>query len=178
MKQAKGFTLIEMIVVIVVLGILAITAIPKFMDVQSEARVAVLQGVGGAVKSANGIVYGQASIQGVEKKFDAQIRVSESEDIQTTYGHILAHSEEITKAVDTDINAFNLADFRPEGMEEADAVPATIFTFETPVISMPGNGYLGADFNNSCYIVAYNDPNERDDKARRTLLIHNEFSEC
>ncbi|CDT13631.1 type II secretion system protein [Vibrio coralliirubri] len=183
MKQAKGFTLIEMIVVIVVLGILAVTAIPKFMDVQSEARTAVLQGVGGAVKSANGIVYGQASIQGVEKKLDGQIKVSDSEDIQTTYGHILADADEIKKAVDTDINFYDVTDFYPNGHNEPKALNATLFTFETLNISKPSPmGYPMDSFSNDCYIVAYNDPTTTggliDSKPRRALLIHNEFKEC
>lgn len=53
----KGFTLIELIVVIVILGILAATAIPKFVDLSSEARLASVQGVAGAISSGASVNY-------------------------------------------------------------------------------------------------------------------------
>lgn len=56
MKNAKGFTLIELVIVIVILGILAATVAPKFANLQKDAKVAVVKGLEGSVKAAANIV--------------------------------------------------------------------------------------------------------------------------
>lgn len=61
MKQ-KGFTLIELVVVIVILGILAATALPKFVDFKADAAQASVQGLAGAVSSAAAINYAKYQI--------------------------------------------------------------------------------------------------------------------
>lgn len=48
----KGFTLIELVIVIVILGILAAVAVPKFNSMSGEAGDAAAQGVAGALSSA------------------------------------------------------------------------------------------------------------------------------
>ena len=50
MQKQKGFTLIELVVVIVILGVLAATAAPKFIDLTDDAEEAVFLGISAAFK--------------------------------------------------------------------------------------------------------------------------------
>ena len=52
----KGFTLIELVVVIVILGILAVTAVPKFINLQEDANQAVMLSMKGAIASADKLI--------------------------------------------------------------------------------------------------------------------------
>ncbi|MFC4701267.1 prepilin-type N-terminal cleavage/methylation domain-containing protein [Glaciecola siphonariae] len=63
--QQKGFTLIELIIVIVILGILAVTAAPRFIDIQTDARKQTIVGVEAALKGAAKLVFAKAVVNGV-----------------------------------------------------------------------------------------------------------------
>ena len=55
--KQKGFTIIELVVVIVILGILAAVAFPKFQDLSGDAKQAVVNGAKAALVSAAVISY-------------------------------------------------------------------------------------------------------------------------
>jgi len=59
-SQERGFTLIELVVVITILGILAAFAVPRFIALDTQARVATINGLAGSVKSAASLARGLA----------------------------------------------------------------------------------------------------------------------
>jgi prepilin-type N-terminal cleavage/methylation domain-containing protein len=63
-KTQQGFTLVELIIVIVILGILAVTAAPRFLNFQGDAKVSVLRGIEGSLRAAVSLVEGKAIIAG------------------------------------------------------------------------------------------------------------------
>jgi MSHA pilin protein MshA len=109
-QQQRGFTLIELIIVIVILGILAVTAAPKFIDIQTDATISTLQGVKAAVQGGSQLVFAKSAIANEQK--DAyegddtpQVTVNDV-GVDTNYGYPHADSVTLgTLAAWVDINA-------------------------------------------------------------------------
>ena len=72
-KREKGFTLIELIMVIVLLGLLAIVAIPQYTNLQTQAKVSAEAGVVGGVRSGIYTKYAANLAQNVTPAYPATL---------------------------------------------------------------------------------------------------------
>lgn len=111
MNKQNGFTLIELVVVIIILGILAVTAAPKFINLQSDARASTLSGMQGALQGANTLLYSKAAIQGVENEENAaqdsnvDTDRDNTDDTAAVYGYVAGVPAEVIKILDIDTAA-------------------------------------------------------------------------
>lgn len=105
MKRSAGFTLIELVIVIIILGILAVTAAPKFIDLQSDARESTLKGVEAAAESVASMAYSKSVIQGNETASSAQTTINGTSR-EMVYGY--PRADEVVALLD--INASSALD--------------------------------------------------------------------
>lgn len=144
-NKQKGFTLIELVMVIVILGILAAFALPRFADLGGDARAASIQGVYGAVRSANAIVRSACLADGdCDQSAETGESVTlEGEEILLAYGYPTQAS--ILVAAQIDAGDFETG---TAGTIAADNAPGTCeVTFaeagasdESPTIAVDDSG--------------------------------------
>lgn len=85
MKQ-KGFTLIELVIVIVILGILSVTAASKFLNLQRDARISALQGLKGEMTGAANQLHPKTILAGMDTQVSGAITI-EGDEILIVYGY-------------------------------------------------------------------------------------------
>jgi len=64
MRRSRGFTLIDLVIVIVILGVVAAVAVPKFVNLASDARVATMNSLQGSIKTSMELVKVTAALRG------------------------------------------------------------------------------------------------------------------
>ncbi|MBE0364908.1 MSHA pilin protein MshA [Pseudoalteromonas ulvae UL12] len=153
-KKQQGFTLIELIIVIVILGILAVTASPKFLDLQGDANASAIQGVDGSVNGAMNIIYGKSVIAGIQKAATNSITVN-GDTINTVYGYPAATAAGIIEALEISVadlsgaGVVNTSDFNFNVIAAGAVIYANGST--APAAFVAGNGTAG-DTNDGCYV--------------------------
>jgi MSHA pilin protein MshA len=87
LARQSGFTLIELIVVIVIIGIMAAVAVPKFVSLQSDARVSVMEGLEGAIRGSQTLVYSKSLIEEVEANATDNVALDATTSVDTVFGY-------------------------------------------------------------------------------------------
>ncbi|RUO49122.1 pilus assembly FimT family protein [Pseudidiomarina donghaiensis] len=170
MKTQKGFTLIELIIVIVVLGILAVTAAPQFFNFSSDARVSTLEGLRGSMNGAADLVFGKAAIAGVEGDANdgattpAYITV---DSIEVVYGYPAATAAGITAALNITPADWQIAYTAATG-DPGDTATSVRFA---PAGTIPTADFSAADHTtvDECY-VEYTDVDDAGDRPTITVV--------
>ncbi|EKO3836116.1 prepilin-type N-terminal cleavage/methylation domain-containing protein [Vibrio harveyi] len=97
MRRSKGFTLLELVIVVVVLALVSVTSAPRILGFFSDGRVAKLKEIEAVMKTGSDIVFSKALTQGLENQCYTYI-----DDIYTCNGYPTAHRDNVLRSFNID----------------------------------------------------------------------------
>ncbi len=97
MIRSKGFTLLELVIVVVALALVSITAAPRILGFFSDGRAVKLREIEAVMKTGSDIVFTKAMTQGIENQCYTYI-----DDIYTCNGYPTAHRDNILRSFNID----------------------------------------------------------------------------
>ncbi len=121
-KKSKGFTLIELVVVIVILGILSAVALPKFVNFTSEAIITSSESLRGSIDTAAQLTYLKAIINNQHEEAASTIEIN-GETIDIVYGYPAGTTNGIVKLMAIDFDDFANGDTSGEWHSRASTIP-------------------------------------------------------
>jgi MSHA pilin protein MshA len=131
MTKQSGFTLIELVVVIVILGILSAVALPKFINLQDDAKQATMNGLKATLETASSLTFAKAKINQLGDFADETL----PSGIRIRYGYPYA----------TQTNLKLLIDLNDDDWELSGSNPSITFTQTSSTENMTASEILASD---------------------------------